>query len=227
MLWSEGPDGRRRWFVDGASWRVDGATGDVVDARTPLGASIAIPNWQGIAAHTAERIGRGIGQATSDPWKARALLAIAMHETGGRPLPIYGDFRGPNKTPLSVGYYQFLASTARSVGTTWGALATSPEANHRAALALADRYAAKTGNDFLTLAALWGAGRVERRAENSVWGVLSWKPRTLTEYAAAWNAARGLVRLEAPAPASSGRLLAGVGLAWLLFRFGGQQWITV
>jgi hypothetical protein len=234
VLWSTGTDGRRRWFHDGASWRMNDA-GDVVEAWTPSGVPIAIPNWSHVAQLTASRIGRGIAQATDDPWLARAMLAIATHETKGHPLPILGDWRdahgrqtlpgAPGSHPLSVGYYQFLDSTARGVGTTWQALATSPEANHHAALTLIARNAPKVGNDFLTLAAIWGAGGVRRRPENATWGVVSWRPSTLTEYAAAWNAARGLVE-PAPARSSSSWPLA-VAAAWFLFRFGGHKWITV
>lgn len=201
--WTEAPDGWRSWFPGGASWRLDN-DGDY-QARRPDGSPISIPDWSATARHTVSDLLPSLELASSDPWYTQALLSIAAHETGGprgaMSLPAYGDYRPggkmsgktvppgtPGALPISVGYYQFLRSTAQALGYSWDELAKSPVSNHMAALALAKTNEDVHRQDFPTLAALWGAGRVEQSASNPDWGIVSIRPSNITEYLAAWNA---------------------------------------
>ncbi|MBX3128408.1 MAG: hypothetical protein KF718_16920 [Polyangiaceae bacterium] len=158
---------------------------------------------------------------TGDAVYTRSLLAIGLHETGFRPLPMYGDCRDVNdnkrvvpcgsanaKPPLSVGWYQFLRGTAQSVGVSWDELAKSPAANHKAALALAKRWEPETAKDFPSLATRWNSGSI-RRDPTKDWGVVTWAANTLTRYARCWNAAGAVLREQlgaSPAAPAAGDL---------------------
>lgn len=203
--WIETPDGFRQWKRGcGAKWR---ERGGVLEAFDVNGAPIVTES-----ADIAERTRRaarwlpGMLTAGATPPEARALLAIAAIESAGRDLPVFGDYRTaespkvsvPASTrgarPLSVGIYQFKRDTARDAGATWRELATSPAANHRAALKHLRGAEPRHGGDFMTLAAIWNAGSISPSPKNDVWGVVSYRPSTLTSYAAAYNAAGDYVR---------------------------------
>ncbi len=202
--WTQTPDGFRRWKRGcGARWRVrDG----VLEAFDIEGRPIVTTS-----ADVAERTRRaarwlpGMLAAGATRAEARALLALAAIESAGRDLPVFGDYRTPSNPkesvpastpdsrPLSVGIYQFTKGTAADLDASWGQLATSEAANHRAALKHLRGTASRHGGDFMTTAAIWNAGSVMRSRDNDVWCVVSWSPSTLTKYAAAYNAARAFL----------------------------------
>lgn len=201
--WKDIGGGWRTWksVVTPARWHYD-ASGELTAIGTrgqqlPTGPD-AGPGHFGARAKVvcADRV-RELVAAGATPFEQRALLAIGLHESGFR-LPAWGDCRKDGvpvpcgtpgaDPPLSVGYYQFLRSTAGNMGVTFDELASSPMANHRAALRLARALAPHVAGDLPTLAACWGAGSV-RADPSKDWGVHTWAPGTLTEFAQAWNAA--------------------------------------
>lgn len=210
--WKQLSDGWRTWAkVDTAArWRY-GAGGDLeaigADGQPLNTAPDAKPfNYLATAVKVIPAKASEMRQVTQDAFYVRALLTIGLHETHFRALPIYGDCRDVNNPkkvvacgsanaapPLSVGYYQFLRSTAKNIGVSWAELATSPIANHKAALKLAQLWADDVQNDLPTLAAKWGAGSV-RADPSKDWGVRTWAADTLTQFAQCWNAVGRVLR---------------------------------
>ncbi|MBX3128394.1 MAG: hypothetical protein KF718_16850 [Polyangiaceae bacterium] len=210
--WREFSDGWRTWTqVDTlARWRY--VAGGDIEAMSSSGKELdlspdALPdNYLSTAKKRVPEFAQQIHSVTGDAFYTRALLAIGLHETGFRPLPMFGDCRDKNDKkkvvpcwaanaapPLSVGWYQFLRSTAKSLGASWDELASSPTANHKAALTLAMKWAPHTGKDFPALAARWNAGSIRPDATKD-WGVVTWAANTLTRYARCWNAIGHVLR---------------------------------
>lgn len=184
----------RTWTsIPGPTWCYDPTTGDITAGSlhtTPSDGELALA-----AAKVPDQLAL-LRQAGAEPFYARALLAIGLHESHFD-LPSYGDCRIGNKVvtcgtpgadaPRSVGYYQFLRGTAANVGVTWDSLATDPMANHRAGLKLAHSTAAIHGEDFPTLVTLWNSGSVRPDPSNQ-WGVHMWASDTVTQFVRYWNA---------------------------------------
>ncbi len=202
IAWKEYEDGYRFWHDGrGASWRYVGDR-KLVEARSVDGRAIDVSN-EDIEVRTlkAARLSPDLRDAGADAWELRALVAIAAVESGGRRLPIFGDYRHPDDpkvsvpastegaSPLSVGSYQFTRDTARMLGVSWNDLAKSEAANHTAALRLLRMTTETHGRDFVTSAVMWNAGTVRASSKNPLWGVVTYRPETASLYAAAWNAA--------------------------------------
>lgn len=207
-VWEQDTKGWRYWpkIPDSPRWRYTSDDFNL-EARASDGTPIPLSNrWDSAARERAGQLYAGIMRATDEPFFRRALLTIATHESGGV-LPAWGDCRDSRgtvvvcgepgaKPPLSVGYYQFLRSTAADLGTDFAQLAKSPRANHRAALKLAMKHARGHGGDMVTLAAQWGAGSV-RPSKWAPWRIVAWRPNdrdpgaypTISEYASTWNSA--------------------------------------
>lgn len=230
VAWRLLEDGSRTWSsVRGAAWRYD-ANGDIsaVDS-TGRAIDCSPATYRAAARQVLDKRQSELEGITSSPFYRRALWSINALECSHARLPCYGDCRKEGRVvpcsesgadaPRSVGLYQFIRSTAKSIGVDWNRLATDAELNHRAALKLAASCEGAHQADFITLAVYWNAGQV-KPDPSSPWGVALWSRDTLTKYARAWNAIGEELRSRGSSSSgSSGTLSKMIGSAlmtWLM-----------
>ena len=229
-VWAETKDGGRYWpKAPRARWRYGPTRGENLQAwgvdgeRVPASGELMAGEVERSARHI-----QGLAEAGATKAEQRMLLAIAAVESSGRQLPVLGDYR--NGEPKAVGIYQFWQATAEGVGATWDELARSEPANHKAALRPLRSQAKNHRGDMPTLGAIWNAGSVRPSTKNTVWGVVTAHPDTLTKYVAAWNAAEPWFRDDAISSAPKRRksrtvtlfqsglaIGAAVMLGWAIF----------
>jgi hypothetical protein len=229
--WTEDGGGWRRWPKGrGAVWRI--TPGGGIEARDVRGLPVVVAprDVSGV-----QWLAPGLRAAGATPRELRALLAIADVESGGWALPMFGDYRTRDGQivrpgtpgalpPRSVGFYQFTRPTLEALGYSWNELARSESANHRAALSLLRRLEPRHRGDFMTLAALWNAGSIRPSVANDVWGIVSFRPDTLTKYAGAWSAVGRVTRPHRAQRSLGPAIVLGAGLAWAFSRaMGGAR----